>query len=302
MLFGYVLPGGYTLASHSGSAFDLVSSSYTALFDGRPGVKTLFKQTGSVSSQTLTLSFSFGGLPQAEWLKPYPYLLLGVVNIGNYPDEDGAVSSGQFTPSVAFTVNGRWSGGGTKTSQAVVGDSGYSSAWAVIRKNEISGGSTTNQLQVALTGVFNTGSATTYGHFGIGQIVICGADYLPLRSISRGIGGLTSVARSSSNVPWPMARRAFRTLSGTLRPEPRDATFIARDGNCRTYSAMAMLAARKGACVVAPFWRDPGTQGPNLATLNATAMMARMVASPPMLSGAAAEDQFAGTFAFEELL
>ena len=177
MLFGYVLSGDYTTASHSGAAFTLLSSNYSAMVDGKPGTKTLFKQTGAVTPATLQLNFSFGGNQQFDWLKNYPYLLLGVVNIGNARMEDDGTAN-QLTPSVKFTVNGRWNGGGAKTSQAVIGPSGYASAWAVVRKDEIVGGSATSTLQVELTGTFNSGVQASFGNFGIGEVIICGAEYV----------------------------------------------------------------------------------------------------------------------------
>jgi len=300
MLFGYVLSGDYTTASHSGP-FNLLSSNYSALVDGKPGVKTLFKQTGAVAPATLQLNFSFGGAQQFEWLLPYPYLMLGVVNIGNARMEDAGTAN-QLTPSVKFTVNGRWNGGGAKTSQALVGPSGYSSAWAVIRKDEIVGGAATSTLQVELTGTFNSGVQAAFGNFGIGEVVIVGADYLPLRSVTQGIGGLAPTNRASGNLPWPLARSPFRTVNGVLAPESRADAFITPIHNSRNYMQMTAMAARKSGCVIAPYWRDQGTAGPNLTVLNNNAMMARLMSQPPSLAGSATENRYSGTFAFEELL
>lgn len=300
MLFGYVLSGDYTTASHSGP-FNLLSANYLAMVDGEPSPKTLFKQTGAVTSATLQLNFSFGGNPQFDWALSYPYLLLGVVNIGNYANEDDG-TPGQITPLVKFTVNGRWNGGGAKTVQAVANDSGYSNAWAVIRKNEIVGATTTSTLQVELTGIFNSGVQAAFGNFGIGEIIICGADYLPLRNISAGIGGIGPNNRSSGNRGWPVGRSTFRTLRGTIAPMSQNSTFNVAGTNARTNRRAALASARRGSCVIAPLWRDRGTAGPNLTLLNQHAMMARLVSPLPDFSANADENMFGAQYTFEELL
>ena len=131
MLVALKLPNMGTITS-SGAAFSAMLNSPVNLWDKRAGIRTLWTQNTS-GTQTLTLTVPLNVTDGALDFNslPYPFLLMGVVNIGNSP------FVGQLLPSVTFTPNGKWgaSGANAKTMTAVLGPTGYASAWGVIPRS-----------------------------------------------------------------------------------------------------------------------------------------------------------------------
>lgn len=304
MLWAYN-PANFNSRAHSGP-FTLVSPNYNSLNDLRPGIKCLFIQT-SGGSQTLTFTMGLDTDSQGEInvmpngrVNLYQYLILGVVNIGNTP------FGGQLSGSIlcTFTLNGKWGASGPfGPFVAQMGPTGYVSAWVVIPRSAIVGGTTTSQLTLAMTGNFVTG----FGNFGVGEIIVAGADDLPLQQINSGPSDPSRLNRASGNAPWPVLRRGFRKFNGVLVPTSREANMAGWHQSpagpySRTIQDMIFTGAQVGGHIIAPLWRQAGyANSYQQALMQSNAYMARMVDPLPTQVANASENMFNNSFAYEEL-
>lgn len=303
MLWAYN-PCNFNSRAHSGP-FTLVSPNYNALNDLRPGVKCLFTQT-SGGSQTLTFTMGLDSTSQGEInvfpngrTQLYQYLILGVVNIGNTPYQ------GQLTGSIqcTFTLNGKWGASGPfGPFTAQMGPTGYASCWVVIPKSAIVGSTTTSQLTLAMTGNF----VTSFGNFGIGEIIVAGADDLPLQQINNSPADPTRLNRASGNSPWPVLRRPFRKFNGVLIPTTREANMAgfnqAGGPYSRTIQDMIFTGGQVGGHIIAPLWRQAGYKNSyQQALMQENAYMARLLDPLPTQVANASENMFNNSFNFEEL-
>jgi hypothetical protein len=293
MLAAFQLPNMQTITS-SGAAFSAVINTTTYLWDKRAGVKTLWTQnTAGIQTLTLTvpLNTTDGSLDFNTLL--YPYLLMGVVNIGNSP------YIGQLFPNVAFTPNGKWgaSGANIRTMTAALGPTGYSSAWGMIHRSAIVGGVATDSMTVTLTGNFQTG----FGNFGIGEVIIAGAFDLPLGDVNIEPVDPSAVNRSGGNVPWSVLRRPYRRVTGRVVPQSRADSFGVPALYVQNLQRMFFNTSRTAGIVVAPFWHAQGNIAPDLTLMGEHCHLARII-SPSSLSGSASDNRFGGQVMTEELL
>ena len=295
MLLGSQFPNTSGVAKTGN--FTLLSPNYNELSDLRPGKPTLFQQTVS-GSQTLTLTKTLVNDAALDFnTVPYPYLILGIIGIGNAPYE------GQILPAVNFSANGKWGNGGAnvKSCQAQVGPSGLASAFAIFKASEKVGATPTTTATAALTANFQT----AFGNFGLGEFVVIGCDEVPINSITEPIVNQNQTSRASNRTPSLTLRDAYRNVSVNFAPLSRgNARGVPNSANFARNLRDALYAAtRNGACFIAPEWRMPGTPGPDLPTLMECGYLANLMSPNPslMFNAADASGMYRGSAAFEEL-
>lgn len=293
MLVAFQLPNMQTI-TWSGAAFSVVDNSPTYLWDKRPGIRMLWRQnTAGVQTLTLTVPLNTTDGSLDFNTLAYPYLLMGVVNIGSSPYVNQAL------PSVTFTPNGKWgnAGANAKNMTAVLGPTGYASAWGMIPRSAIVGGTATDSMTVALTANFQNG----FGNFGIGEVIIAGAFDLPLSDIQIDPIDPSAVNRSSGNVPWNVLRRPYRRVTGKVVPQSRADSFGVSTTYIQNLQRMFFNTSRAAGIVVAPFWRTQASPTPDLNLMAEHCHMARII-SPSSLSGSASDNRFGSQLMTEELL
>lgn len=295
MLFGSQFPN--TSGVTKSGNFNLLSANYNELSDLRPGKPTLFTQT-SAGSQTLTLTKTLVNDSALDFnAVPYPYLLVGLIGIGNSDYE------GQILPACNFSVNGKWgnAGANVKACQAQVGPSGLASAFALFRASEKVGSTPTTTITVAATANFQT----AFGNFGLGEFFAIGCDEIPINSITEPVVNQNQTNRASNRTPNFVLRDAYRQVSVQFAPLSRgNARGVPTSANFSRNVRDALYAAtRNGACFIAPEWRAPGSAGPDLPTLMECGYLANLMSPNPslMFNATDGSGMFKGSAAFEEL-
>jgi len=285
---------------HAGN-FSLLSPNYAGLSDLIPGRPTLFAQTVA-GTQTLSITKTLVSDSDLDFNTiDYPYLLVGVVYCGTSP------RAGQILPSCRFLPNGKWGASGPRVCQAGIGPQGYMQAWQVFSRADKVGSTPTTNLNVQMTANF----ASAFNNFGIGEIIIAGADEIPIQTISQPFVTATQNNRSSNNTPNIVLGDAYRTLSVGIGPIARnDAVIVPRSTRFgRSIMDAIVDADRNGACVAASIWRNPGafqkSGAADLQTMIRNCFMASLMASPPPTLTYSATDSsnaYKGTLSLEELL